>query len=121
MNSNKVALILVSPVLALTALAAAILFVLLIAVIWFFVVVLFLMSAAAAVIGIVSIAGTFFNTANGISAVLLMLSVGAGGLGFTYPLFVIAKEMAKTVFILHCELMRKVGEVKGKAMKKLVF
>ena len=121
MNSNKVALILASPVLVLTALAAAILFGLLIAIIWFFVVVLFLMSAAAAVIGIVGIAGIFFNTANGNSTVLLTLGVGAEGLGFTYPLFVIAKEMAKIVFIFHCKLMGKAGEVKGKAMKKLVF
>jgi len=120
MNINKAVLIIASPGLALIALSAAILFVLLIAVIWFFVAVLFLISAAAAAIGIAGIVGTFFNAANGIGAVLLMLGVGAGGLGFTYPLFVIAKEMAKTVFILHCELVRKGKEIKEKAMNKLV-
>ena len=119
MNTKKMALILSSPILTLIALAAAILFFLLISVIWFFVVVLFLTSAASAAVGIVSIIGIFFNTANGIGAVLLILGVGAGGLGLTYPLFIIAKEMAKTVFILHCELMRKGGELKEKAMEKL--
>ena len=119
MNANKAGLIITSPVLALIALAAVILFFLFVASIWFFVAVSFFTSAAAAAIGIVSIIGIFFNLANGIGAVLIMLGVGIGGLGVTYPLFIIAKEMAKTVFILHCELMRKGKEIKEKAMNKL--
>ena len=119
MSNKKLALVIASPVLAPMALAGVILFFMLIACGWFFVSVTFFTSAAAAAVGIVGIVGAFFNTANGIGAVLLMLGTGIASLGFIYPTFIIGKEMSKGFMILHRELMAKGKEIKDKVMKGL--
>ena len=119
MSNKKLALVIASPVLAPMALAAVVLFFMLIACGWFFVSVTFFTSAAAAAVGIVGIVGAFFNTANGIGAILLMLGIGIASLGFIYPTFIIGKEMSKGFMILHRELMGKGKEIKDKVMKGL--
>ena len=119
MSNAKLALIITSPVLIPIALAAVVLFFMFIACGWFFVAMTFFTSVASAAIGIVGIIGTFFNVANGIGAVLLMLGVGLGSLGFIYPTFIIGREMSKGFLILHRELMAKGVEIKEKLLKGL--
>ena len=119
MSNKKLALVIASPVLAPMALAGVVLFFMLIACGWFFVSVTFFTSAAAAAVGIVGIVGAFFNAANGIGAVLLMLGAGIASLGFIYPTFIIGKEMSKGFLILHRELMGKGKEIKDKVLKGL--
>ena len=119
MSNKKLGLVFASPVLAPMAMAAVVIFFIFIACGWVFVAITFFTSAAAAAVGIVGITGAFFNSVNGIGAVLLILGVGIGSLGFVYPIFIIAKEMSKGFLILHRELMNKAEEVKNKLMKGL--
>ena len=119
MSNKKLALVLASPILAPMVLAAVVLFFMFIACGWFFVAVTFFTSAAAAAVGIVGVVGAFFNTANGLGAVLIILGAGLSSFAFIYPTFVIGKEMAKGFLILHRELMAKGREIKNNTMKGL--
>ena len=119
MSNTKLALVIAFPVIAPVVLVAVTLFFMVIACGWFFVGVTFFTSAAAAAVGIAGVTGVFFNAANGIGAMLLILGMGIGSLGFIYPFFIIGKEMSKGFLILHRELMNKGREIKEKVKKGL--
>ncbi|MFT3952332.1 MAG: hypothetical protein QM689_10395 [Oscillospiraceae bacterium] len=113
MRSSKFALLLASPVLAPAVICAVVIFFLLIVCGWFFVAAVFFSAAGAAAIGLIGIAGAFYNAGNGFGAVLVILGSSLIALGLAYPLFCIATEFLRGYRILSDELMKKGKELEG--------
>lgn len=111
MSNRRFALLLASPILAPMALGAVLMFGMLIGCGWMFVAMTFFTAAASAAVGIVGIIGAFINAVNGAGAVLLMVSCALGGLGFVYPIFIVAREFSKGYLLFSRAFTAKCREV----------